>query len=390
MQILNLLTSEQRDILYRYFLDSAMAIEKGEFTPLDEAIYLTDFIAIHFNIDLELSERQLEPLARIIANGKWKSAFNTFKIMPNPSKTSKSSRSDSENKLCRIISSMSEKELMDSLKKAVSRDWTYSGSGGVNSADSNMWMRSVNDGVEVITSDVYGDSKESFILVKETFISPDDIKEYCADISSFGDSTEEGKLNPNNKMDFLRSLNNIVFSFPAYTSEYSHVIENKKVMSEKHADKIWQQIAETYGISLKLKKNPLKRGKSREIVSSNIRELMHSGRPQKQAVAIALKKAGMSRKGNPRTPLQINFNNYRDQLNENDVEQIVELICQRCRIATYNDVRKALTHHLSLIPHLGIFERLIKENGKWRYIAGQSYPDEIRNVRELIIKRARK
>jgi hypothetical protein len=41
---------------------------------------------------------------------------------------------------------------------------------------------------------------------------------------------------------------------------------------------------------------PLKKGSSRETVSKNIKELRHSGRPQKQAVAIALKKAGKSRR----------------------------------------------------------------------------------------------
>lgn len=37
---------------------------------------------------------------------------------------------------------------------------------------------------------------------------------------------------------------------------------------------------------------PLKRGKSKKVVSGNIAELMRSGRPQKQAVAIAMQKAG--------------------------------------------------------------------------------------------------
>jgi len=41
---------------------------------------------------------------------------------------------------------------------------------------------------------------------------------------------------------------------------------------------------------------PLRAGKSHAVVSENIRELMHEGYPQRQAVAIAMKKAGLSRK----------------------------------------------------------------------------------------------
>jgi hypothetical protein len=36
---------------------------------------------------------------------------------------------------------------------------------------------------------------------------------------------------------------------------------------------------------------PLKKGKSKKAISSNISELMHTGRPQKQAIAIAMKTA---------------------------------------------------------------------------------------------------
>ena len=41
---------------------------------------------------------------------------------------------------------------------------------------------------------------------------------------------------------------------------------------------------------------PLKTGRSKAAISANITELMHSGRPQAQAIAIAMRKAGKARK----------------------------------------------------------------------------------------------
>jgi len=40
---------------------------------------------------------------------------------------------------------------------------------------------------------------------------------------------------------------------------------------------------------------PLKKGKSQETISSNIREMVHAGHPQKQAVAAAMETARRSR-----------------------------------------------------------------------------------------------
>jgi hypothetical protein len=41
---------------------------------------------------------------------------------------------------------------------------------------------------------------------------------------------------------------------------------------------------------------PLKKGSNKKAVSANIRKLRHEGRPQKQAIAIAMSKAGKSKK----------------------------------------------------------------------------------------------
>ena len=41
---------------------------------------------------------------------------------------------------------------------------------------------------------------------------------------------------------------------------------------------------------------PLMKGHSKEVVGSNISELRHSGYPERQAIAIAMSKAGKARK----------------------------------------------------------------------------------------------
>lgn len=82
---------------------------------------------------------------------------------------------------------------------------------------------------------------------------------------------------------------------------------------------------------------------------------------------------------------QLNFNNQKTTLTEKDIDQLVALIGHRCRIKTCNRLRSILTYSPSLVPSYGIFDRLIKEGESWSYVAGQSYTDEIKTVRECIL-----
>ena len=73
------------------------------------------------------------------------------------------------------------------------------------------------------------------------------------------------------------------------------------------------------------------------------------------------------------------------ELTESDIEQILAIICKQCRARTWSRCRSNLTYSLSHVPIFGILSRLTKDyKGDWSYCAGQSYPDEIRTVRNII------
>ena len=84
--------------------------------------------------------------------------------------------------------------------------------------------------------------------------------------------------------------------------------------------------------------------------------------------------------------MQSNFNNLKATFTDDDINQIVALLGHRCSIKTVNRLRSCITYSSSAIPTYGILQRLIKENDQWSYRAGQSYIDEIRTIRNIILK----
>ena len=83
---------------------------------------------------------------------------------------------------------------------------------------------------------------------------------------------------------------------------------------------------------------------------------------------------------------QLNFNNQKSKLTDKDIDDILSIVGARCRAKTLRRLRINLECSISFIPQYGILERLIKDENGWSYCAGQSYPDEIRTIRKIILE----
>lgn len=79
----------------------------------------------------------------------------------------------------------------------------------------------------------------------------------------------------------------------------------------------------------------------------------------------------------------MNFNQLKGKFTENDVNELVGLLCVRCSKSTKNRMRSILAFNKHIRAH-GIYDRIIFDR-YWQYIPGQDEVSELRTIRHLII-----
>jgi hypothetical protein len=83
---------------------------------------------------------------------------------------------------------------------------------------------------------------------------------------------------------------------------------------------------------------------------------------------------------------QKNFNNCKSNFELTDVYALASIIGHGCSQKTKDRLISTLIYETAKIPSYGILERLMFENFEWRYTAGQSYVDEIKTIRNIILR----
>ena len=82
-----------------------------------------------------------------------------------------------------------------------------------------------------------------------------------------------------------------------------------------------------------------------------------------------------------------NFFDSKTELNENEKAQLVEILTKRCGLKVFNRIRSLVTYDLSTLINDGFLRRFYERDGQIHYCAGQSYPCEIRRIRQDILRR---
>jgi hypothetical protein len=73
-------------------------------------------------------------------------------------------------------------------------------------------------------------------------------------------------------------------------------------------------------------------------------------------------------------------------LSHKQIDLLVSMIGYRCRAETKSKLQRRLALPLSLLKNHGIYDRLMIGDQSVEYICGQSWDDEMRTLRECLIK----
>lgn len=76
---------------------------------------------------------------------------------------------------------------------------------------------------------------------------------------------------------------------------------------------------------------------------------------------------------------------FNEDLTADDINDIVRILGKGARYENVSRLRSVLTYPTSKKGHADIYKRLVKDKHGWNYIAGQDYPSEIRQIRNLLI-----
>lgn len=161
------------------------------------------------------------------------------------------SRNEEEEKLCQRIKNSSDEELNKFMKEAVPSEWTYYGSMGEDDPIEAFWMRSTDDSIEIVTTDIYGGGDEEYWLAQETYVDADVLRDICESVVPFGDSTGNGQYDADKDEDFAQMINNIAFSIP-WHGGYNETINNEKIESEEDVYELWKDVCDRFDIPCKI------------------------------------------------------------------------------------------------------------------------------------------
>jgi hypothetical protein len=79
-------------------------------------------------------------------------------------------------------------------------------------------------------------------------------------------------------------------------------------------------------------------------------------------------------------------NNIECELSKEQIDLVVSMIGYRCRHDTKARLKRRLALPLALLKNHGIYDRLMIGDRSIEYVCGQSWDDEMRTLRECLIK----